>query len=56
MGVHYNALNVGNDGVCVCEIMANVGNDCLSVRDVTENVGNDHTCVYPKFDLEADSW
>jgi len=41
---HFTA-NIGNHGVCVCNILSNLGNDGVRVRDGVTNVRNDHVYV-----------
>ena len=56
-------MDVGNDGLGVCDAMVNVGNDGLGVSNAMVNVGNDgmgvrndYICVYCKFSLKPVSW
>ena len=52
-------MDIGNDGLGICDTLVNVGNDRLGVCDAVVNVGNDGTCVgnhyicvYCKFSLK----
>ena len=66
MGIYNALMDIGNDGVCVRDVVMDVGNKCVGVCDILVNIGNhslgvhnivadvrnDYKCVNSKFGLE----
>jgi hypothetical protein len=46
MTLHYGAMDVGNNGMGVCDSVVGVRNSGLGVYDVVMNIRNNHMCVY----------
>lgn len=46
-------MDVGNNGVGICNTTLKLRNDGVCVYDTPMNVGDDYICVYSKLGLEA---